>query len=333
VLLPLTLGQSSPGGCGATATVPNPDSNSGPDESLNETIVDSDGDGFSDDAEINGTPGTEPNDPTDNPNHVRDSDGDGCSDYDELNFDGFCNNDPNVPAQTTEDFQAATWLVVAISDYSLATATAFGIAPRLLGTNAHVVESIVATWGEPNASAWVFQHETGEVREITTVWAHPDYDIGSQIQTPDVGILEVDTTIPSFLTIPDSNSYPAVEVFEPVGLCGFPGSVTLGVDFVGLSTGDFHPRATCLDGSISAIRPFDPGDSLTSANAQLIQYDISTEPGVSGSAVFNASGEIVGVHALGAGESSEQNFAIRIDKLAELLAWISDGNVVGRPVP
>jgi len=59
--------------------------------------VDSDGDGFTDDLEINSTPGTDPNDPTDNPNNVRDSDSDGCSDYDELNFDNFCDNDPNTP--------------------------------------------------------------------------------------------------------------------------------------------------------------------------------------------------------------------------------------------
>jgi hypothetical protein len=97
VLLPLMLGQSSAGGCGAAVTVPNSNSNAGPNGNLNETLVDSDGDGFSDDVEINGTPGTDPNDPTDNPNNVRDSDGDGCSDYDELTRPNSCDNDPNTP--------------------------------------------------------------------------------------------------------------------------------------------------------------------------------------------------------------------------------------------
>jgi serine protease len=58
--------------------------------------VDSDGDGFSDQAEIDGRPGTDPNDATDNPNNVRDSDGDGCSDFDESNFANFCDNNPNT---------------------------------------------------------------------------------------------------------------------------------------------------------------------------------------------------------------------------------------------
>jgi len=79
------LGQSSAGGCGATVAVPNPDP------------VDSDGDGFSDELEINSTPGTDPFDPTDNPNNVRNSDGDACSDYDELHFPNFCDNDPYTP--------------------------------------------------------------------------------------------------------------------------------------------------------------------------------------------------------------------------------------------
>jgi hypothetical protein len=64
--------------------------------------LDSDGDGFSDADEISSTPGTDPFDPTDNPNNVRDSDGDGCSDYDELNFPGFCDNDPNTRANTCD---------------------------------------------------------------------------------------------------------------------------------------------------------------------------------------------------------------------------------------
>jgi hypothetical protein len=65
------------------------------------TLLDSDGDGFPDEVEANGAPGTDPFDPTDNPNNVRDTDGDGCSDYDELHFDGFCDNDPETTPQDT----------------------------------------------------------------------------------------------------------------------------------------------------------------------------------------------------------------------------------------
>jgi len=72
----------------------------GPGCAMSNGGIDSDGDGFTDAQEINGVPGTDPNDPTDNPNHVRDTDGDGCSDYDETHFADFCDNNPNTPSNT-----------------------------------------------------------------------------------------------------------------------------------------------------------------------------------------------------------------------------------------
>ena len=56
---------------------------------------DTDGDGFSNDAETNGNPPTDPFDPADNPDNVQDSDGDGCSDYEESTL-GRCDGDPNT---------------------------------------------------------------------------------------------------------------------------------------------------------------------------------------------------------------------------------------------
>jgi len=80
---------------GCTDVVPMP-VNDVLNSTVTDSFVDSDGDGFSDETEINGTPGTDPIDSTDNPASVRDSDGDGCSDYDEINFPNFCDNDPNT---------------------------------------------------------------------------------------------------------------------------------------------------------------------------------------------------------------------------------------------
>lgn len=95
IVVPLILGQSPAGGCGARVPVPS-DTDTGPDGTLNETIVDSDGDGFTNEDEIANTPGTDPNDPTDNPDSVHDADADGCSDYDELHYENFCDNNPNT---------------------------------------------------------------------------------------------------------------------------------------------------------------------------------------------------------------------------------------------
>ncbi len=58
-----------------------------------DTWVDSDGDGWSDEGEYWGVPGSDPYDPTDTPANPRDTDGDGCSDFDELEFQ-FCDANP-----------------------------------------------------------------------------------------------------------------------------------------------------------------------------------------------------------------------------------------------
>ncbi len=71
------------------------------------TALDSDGDGFPDTQERNSIPGSDPFDPNDTPLDPIDSDGDGCSDYDELNFDGFCDNDPNSSEPPGVDPDAA----------------------------------------------------------------------------------------------------------------------------------------------------------------------------------------------------------------------------------
>ncbi len=240
--------------------------------------------------------------------------------------------DSDCKVHSDEDIQNATWIVIAFSlnDLSSLTATAFGVAPDTLATNAHVAQALIDLYSaNSDAVAGVFQHETGDFREITTAWAHPEYAPGTT--TPDVGLLKVDEEIPNHLALADADVLQALDVFDEVSLCGFPGSVTLGIDFADLLTtgGDFRPRATCLRGTISALRPFDPSNPATPENTFLIQYGISTEPGVSGSAVFNKRGEVIGVHAWGLSSEGEQNFAIRSDKLAELMARADQGQVAG----
>ena len=232
---------------------------------------------------------------------------------------------------SVEDFQNATWLVIGASDVSYTFATAFAVDPFLLATSAHVSSELMRLAREPGAQFLVVQHETGNVREIETVWVHPAYKADSfLIRTPDVGLLEVSESASEYLELPDSASITTPNVFDRVSLCGFPASITVGIDIAGvITTGMFLPRVSCLSGEVSATRPFDPGVPATEANRTLIQYDISTELGMSGSAVFDSAGVVVGVHALGFSDEAEQNFAIRVDKLNELIGWASNNTVGG----
>ncbi len=230
---------------------------------------------------------------------------------------------PTDLVNSVADLQDSTWLVLATSDHSSLTATAFAISETRLVTNAHVVEGIKDILREPNALVGVFQHETGFMREIVRVWTHPEYDADGLQPTPDLGVMSTAEVMPTFVITPGMDAPPSINVLEEVSLCGFPGSVTTLIDLPGaFVSGQFHPRASCLSGNVSALRPFEAGQVLTQANGRLIQYDISTELGLSGSAVFNERGEVIGVHALGLSDDAEQNFAIRSDVLAEMLSWI-----------
>ena len=127
--------------------------------------------------------------------------------------------------------------------------------PNLLATNAHVVEPLLRTFPEPNPGAALVQHETGDWRSITRVWAHPQSD--PQTFSPDLGLLGVDEEIPVVLPLADAATVQSLAVFDKVSLCGFPDDVTQGIDSSGLSEGGSRPRATCLSGSINALRTFD----------------------------------------------------------------------------
>ena len=235
-------------------------------------------------------------------------------------------------ATTVEEIQNSTWLVLGFGEASGFTATAFGVAPDLLATNAHVTQALVALFQtEPDAQAAVFQHETGTRRNIGTVWSHPQYDSSIPLNSPDVGLLRVDEALPDHLDLPGAEVVQSLEVFDVVSSCGFPSDITLGIDLLDLlrNGGDFRPRTTCLQGTISALRPFDPSDPATSENTTLIQYDLPVIPGTSGSAVFDEHMQVVAVNFFRIGQQGDFTFGVRADKLAELLRWVDEGVVDG----
>lgn len=232
------------------------------------------------------------------------------------------------PVATVEDVLNATWLIVAGNSEEFLTATAFGVGANKLATNGHVTDGLKDLFRRPGAVAQVIQHETGDSRDILKVWTHPAYDANAIIDTPDLGLIEVAGTITGTLTVANEADVRTLRVFDAVSLCGFPGNVLGDIDLVGLSTGSFHPRSTCLTGTISALRPLDPGAVATPFNTELIQYDLPTAVGTSGSAVFDESGAVVGVNFSGF-SGDDFNFAIRADRLTELINMVETNQLEG----
>ncbi len=232
------------------------------------------------------------------------------------------------------DAQDATWLVVWGTSEQWGIATAFAIDRAYLVTAAHVVEGIIEVLADPTAFVRAYQHETGEVRDIIAAWKHPAYVSTASDPTPDVGLLQATDFLPHVLELADASTLEGLEVFDEVSLCGFPGSLAW-IDLWPIVPGAFHPRATCVRGVVSALRPLNPYASATPANTYLIQYDLSTSPGTSGSAVLNEDGLVIGVHIAGSTGADDYNFGIRTDLLVELINWVEYGSLPGwlMPVP
>jgi hypothetical protein len=239
--------------------------------------------------------------------------------------------DVAIPPTTTDDVLNASWQVILPNGI----ASAFAVSEDLLATNAHVVDSMSRVPLETNPMAYLAHHETGELLSVTQAWIHPGYD-GNPARSPDVGIVRVDGVVSGYLRLADPAAYESIDVFDEVRLCGFPGDVTVAVDFDSLFTKSYRPRATCLSGQISALRPFDPTVTAAPGTTQLIQHDIATTQGTSGSPIYTEQWGVIAINAAGTTDNAGLNrFGPRVDTLIELLALVDSGKAIPikRPDP
>lgn len=227
----------------------------------------------------------------------------------------------------------ASWQIIGANDFSSIVASAFAVDDTLLATNAHVVFALAEVLAREEGIAIAVQHESGVAVSVSRMWVHPDFN-GDSTTSPDIGIIETDLTLPVVLDIADQSTLEELHVFDEMRLCGFPADVTAVFDMLALITGEgFRPRATCLSGAISALRPFDPSVPATSSNSQLIQHDIATTGGTSGSPLFNDSGQVVAINAATTlDESGLNRFAPRADTLLDLMTMIDVGTVTPIPI-
>lgn len=218
---------------------------------------------------------------------------------------------------------AACWQIVAYDSDNdpLFIGSAFAISDSLLATNAHVVRP-TAEAIRKGGFVRVVQDETGMERHITRMWSHPGYDEEATIG-PDVGVIEVSESLPSFLKLASGTMLHHLAVLDEIRLYGFPGDVARAIDIEQLLHGGLRPRATCLTGRITSLRPFVPSQNASPSNTLLIQHDAPATHGMSGSPVLNLRGEVVAImSALTHDELGQNGFAIRSDVLDGLLRMV-----------
>ncbi|MBN2340677.1 MAG: trypsin-like peptidase domain-containing protein [Deltaproteobacteria bacterium] len=190
--------------------------------------------------------------------------------------------------------------------------TAFAIGPNLLATNAHCVRKATREY----STVWALMNEAPKNRyQIKKMYAHPDYTPESI--TPDVGILEINGSLETYVKMAGKEQLRELEPGSFVYLFGFPGKLN------NLA----QPVATFVRGEIGRVTALDHSISSFDKNT-LLQHSAAISEGTSGSPMFNLDGYVVGINAGGYADNGKMmpgyNFGIRVDLVAPLLQIVDN---------
>ena len=212
-------------------------------------------------------------------------------------------------------------------------------APDAIWTNAHVVRSLKTnidqlTEAGRNPAPFVVRAgtEVGGSEAYGIVGegeVHPDYD--GTPATEDVGLLRIDGSWNVGLDLLPRDMVDDLDIGQPVGTLGFPGSLTRLDRDAGRP-----PAATFKDGVVSALRLVDGGE----APHVEVQYNFDATGGTSGSPVFDHNGWVVAVNHAGIETRAvhvdggavrigigSYDFGIRVDEVWDLIAHLEpDGD-------
>jgi S1-C subfamily serine protease len=244
-----------------------------------------------------------------------------------------------------EQYQECLFLVVHASkpneqgQQSIGIGTAFAVrADGLLGTNAHVVDPIIAGTKDDSIGAiFVIQNHSGKVFDIKRVAKHPKY---GAVNSTDVGLIQIDPAGATFTAMPLANEEQLrkLRIGTQLGTMGYPGELLTGylrgLDLKKRQAMTAH--ATFKDGWIGRITDFQ--DRVADhASAQWIQHSASLSGGTSGSPMFTSDGLVVavnnsgidyhvqvansgGTNAVRTPSAAQIGHAVRVDVLTGLIA-------------
>ncbi len=272
---------------------------------------------------------------------------------------GGCNGVPNLSSNcpsNAETFAKLTDAAYAVvlkvrvgpgeNDFQFLTlGTAFAIDDRLLATNAHVTEFFNEVAGLQIEEVVAVQSGTGEVVTLLRALTHPDYT-GNPVASPDIGLFTTQEVLSSKLSIASEGELSSLNLGDELLLSGFPGDVQ---DLFEITPGVTVPQATSLNGQISAFRNHDTQQVVETDNIDVIQHQIPTTPGTSGSALVRC-GKVAAVHNAGTvtiivtvdaqgnltqdrTAAASNNFGVHAKYLREMVGLFEDNSIQGFELP
>jgi hypothetical protein len=243
-------------------------------------------------------------------------------------------------AKIAEDHADAVALVVVTADGvpPQGCATAWAIADHVYATNSHVTELVKMVLSKGGACYLVVNRKPEAKLHVTRAITHPRYGRdevsfdghGMAVPGYDVGLLYTEEKAPKTFKVASRGELENLNSGYRIAYLGFP--------MEGMAGGGVNvqnPVATMQSGIVTSATDYWLGKAEFGKRL-LIQHNMGAAGGASGSPIFNAKGEVVGILSAGniigsvtANEKGEAeitrapsgvmvNFAQRVDLLKDI---------------
>ncbi len=184
-----------------------------------------------------------------------------------------------------------------------------------------------------NGTGWVYDAEQGLiVTNSHVIDGANQFDIGVDgdmelrkasvvgvAPCDDLAVLKVSDT-EGLRTLP-LGSQSEIEQGDRLLTLGYPGN------------GTTEDEIQVTDGVVSVVRTTADEDAFTDPDftvyPNVIQTDAAINPGNSGGPSISEDGELIGVNTLGSLKAQNQNFAIGVDRVKELVPTLASGDSIG----
>ncbi len=195
-------------------------------------------------------------------------------------------------------------------------ASAWGVGPRAFATNSHVTEGAKQYMAQ-GLPVYVVINKNPDLRyTVTRAISHPKYgDPGpnsagrpAAIGGYDVGILEVDGTLAAWMPVAPADELRKLDSGYRIAYLGFPME-----EIQGGGVDPRSPVATMQSGIVTANTDWWLSGA-TPENRHLVQHNLSSSGGASGSPVFNTKGQVVALHSAG---NSNTSIIVEGDKMVK----------------
>lgn len=223
--------------------------------------------------------------------------------------------------------------------------TAWAIGPNTFATNAHVSQPVAEVLAKGGAAYVVLNKDSGQKFRINKAITHPRYQSAPRAAdgreafglSYDVGLLKIDGETDVWFPVAPAEELRKVDSGYRIAFLGFPME-----GLVGGGVNVNNPVATMQSGIITANTDWWMGKGDYDTRL-LIQHNLGSTGGASGSPIFNPQGEVIAL--LNAGNMIGQvimtsegpsvtrapsaalvNFGQRVDMLSDLLGTSGGGD-------